>query len=58
MSLVYAPMLGNFAKRECEIMSNLETTENKSQAKKMDLAGPMLELINFNTAGSNDCGHK
>ena len=37
-------------------MSNLETTENKSQAKKMDLAGPMLELINFNTAGSNDCG--
>ena len=37
-------------------MNNLETTENKNQAKKMDLAGPMLELIDFNSAGSNDCG--
>lgn len=37
-------------------MSNLETTENKSLAKKMDLAGTKLELLNFNTADSNDCG--
>ena len=42
--------LGNFAKKEGEIMSNLETTENKSLAKKMDLAGTKLELLNFNTA--------
>ena len=47
--------LVNFAKKEGEIMSNLEATENKNQVK-WDLAGPMLELLQYNIAVSNDLG--